>query len=82
MRRLRITTLTPESNGMRDGNAEKNQALRAFGREMQQREDALVEAYKKEHPIPSRGIIDTPELRHLREEKRLRFIEICEQYRK
>ncbi len=67
---------------MRDGNAEKNQELRELGREMQQREDALVEEYKKEHQIPSRGIIDTPELRQLREEKRLRFIEICEKYRK
>ena len=58
------------------------QELREFGREMQKREDALVAEYKKNHKLPSRGIIDTPELRELREEKRIRFIQICEKYKK
>ena len=62
-------------------NEKKRQELRGLGREMQQREDALVEEYKKNHRLPSRGMIDTPELRQLREEKRIRFIQICEKYR-
>ncbi len=70
---------------MRDGtdkDTRKNQELRELGQKMQQREDMLINEYKKTHKIPSRGIIDTPELHRLREEKRLRFIEICEKYRK
>ena len=33
------------------------------------------------HTLPSRGIIDTPELRALQKEEKRRFIEICEKYK-
>ena len=52
---------------MCDKDEQKKQALQALWMEMGQREDALVEEYKKAHKLPSRGIIDTPELRALRE---------------
>lgn len=69
------------SNRTDERTEKRNQELRNFGQEMQQRKDALIDEYKKTHKIPSRGIIDTPEIRALREECKNRFIEICEKYK-
>lgn len=48
---------------------------------MFERREAIVQEYKRTHTLPSRGIIDTPELRALQKEEKRRFIEICEKYK-
>lgn len=60
---------------------QKTRELLALSKEMAEREEALVQEYKRTHTLPSRGVIDTPERRALRAEEKRRFIEICEKYK-
>lgn len=60
---------------------EKSREFHKLDTEISDREEALIAEYKKTHKIQSRGIIDTPELKALREEYKRRFIEICEKYK-
>lgn len=64
-----------------DKNEQKTKELLALSKEMAEREEALVQEYKRTHVLPSRGVIDTPERRALRAEEKRRFIEICEKYK-
>ncbi len=43
--------------------------------------DKIVDEYKKTHKMPSRGVIDTPELRALKQEELRRFKEVWDKYK-
>ena len=73
--------ITQYEGGSYDWKWEKKQELLTLGQEMFERREAIVQEYKRTHTLPSRGIIDTPELRAMQKEEKRRFIEICEKYK-
>lgn len=64
-----------------DKNEQEMAELHELSIEMAAREEAIVQEYKRTHALPSRGVIDTPERRALREEEKRRYMEITERYK-
>lgn len=66
---------------MRKISPEMEAELNELGRDIAARDEAIVAEYKRTHDLPSRGVIETPERKALREEERRRYGEILEKYK-
>lgn len=59
---------------------QKEAELLALGKEITERDEAIVTEYKRTHKLPGRGMVHTPERTALREEAKLRYGEILARY--
>lgn len=59
----------------------EEEELRILSTEIAKRRRELIDAYKETHSIPSRGTINTPEIRALFMEEKKRYFEIIKKHR-